>query len=168
MSCLARPSSSAHVGGCVCCSYCFLYSLKFARVSFLCFDSLVQQCRIVIGEGAVVGIVIVQCTPPARWPPCSCCDRAMSWLLRRWSLFQVSLNSVCNVTVRVALTRNTEDTCSDPVSAAFSSRRNPRNTSAMIPLVSGSSFLGVHADLTACKARSCRFDSSAMLCCIDC
>ena len=33
--------------------------LKFARVSFLCFDSLIQQCRIVIGEGAVVGIAIV-------------------------------------------------------------------------------------------------------------
>ena len=51
------------------------------------------------------------------------------------------------------------NTCSEPVSAAFPAEENPRKTSAMISLVSV--LLGVVTDLTACKAPSCRFDSSA-------
>ena len=35
--------------------------------------------------------LLSQCTQPARLPPCHCCDKAMSWLLRRSSLLQVSL-----------------------------------------------------------------------------
>ena len=59
----------------------------------------------------------------------------------------------CNVIVRVALTcTQTKSMCFDLVSAEFFSRRNPRNTSAKISLVSVSrKQCGVAS--TACTAR---------------
>ena len=50
-------SSSAHVGSCVCCSYCFLHTGQVCSSLLLVFRQFGPVCRIVIGEGAVVGIV---------------------------------------------------------------------------------------------------------------
>ena len=52
------PGPSAHVCYCVCRSHRFLYILKFARVFFLRFDRLVQECGTVFGESVVVVVVV--------------------------------------------------------------------------------------------------------------